>query len=66
MKRPRVLNDEVPQEPVPAPRRERGDGAIQTQVRCPLCRYPLVALMTSTGPRFVCACPDESRETVCR
>ena len=66
MKKPRMLNEEVAPDPVPAPRREGGGGEIQVQVRCPLCRYPLVALMTRSGPRFVCACPAGGRKPVCR
>lgn len=32
-----------------------------TSVRCPVCRHPLAARMTSTGPAFPCPCthPDE-------
>jgi hypothetical protein len=29
-----------------------------TSPRCPLCRAPLVARMTSRGPQFLCLCAE--------
>jgi hypothetical protein len=63
VKTPRVLSD-VSAESAPVM-----DDALKTttgnmgrptdppmQARCPICRYPLIARMTRTGPRFSCAC----------
>jgi hypothetical protein len=61
MKTPRVLTEDAPQEPVALPRPERPVADMTAQVRCPLCRFPLVARMTQGGPRFLCACEPAGR-----